>query len=156
MKAFTYSLVLALAFGFAGCVDLTVDNENNPNRQVALASPEDVEGLASNLLRDYFWASQDCEMAFLLSTMADEISSSWANWGMRDLSSEPRPVFNNSPAYSRASAAEAPWFRGYLAISNAIDVLQSDSDDRAEQVQLIFSLHYDDEWQKKFDLASGG
>ena len=41
-------------------------------------------------------------------------------------------------------------------IREAIDVLQSDADDRAEQVQLIFSLHYDDEWQKKFDMVSGG
>jgi hypothetical protein len=40
-------------------------------------------------------------------------------------------------------------------IQEAIDVLQSDADDRAEQVQLIFSLHYDDEWQKKFDMARG-
>lgn len=39
-------------------------------------------------------------------------------------------------------------------VREAIDVLQSASDDRAEQVQLIFSLHYDDDWQKKFDMAS--
>ncbi len=39
-------------------------------------------------------------------------------------------------------------------IHEAINVLQSDADDRAEQVQLIFSLHYDDEWQKKFDMAT--
>ncbi len=41
-------------------------------------------------------------------------------------------------------------------VREAIDVLQSDSDDRAEQIQLIFSLHYDDEWQKKFDMATSG
>ncbi|MEO8494426.1 MAG: hypothetical protein ABI614_05120 [Planctomycetota bacterium] len=40
-------------------------------------------------------------------------------------------------------------------VREAIDVLQSDADDRAEQVQLIFSLHYDDEWQKKFEMAAG-
>jgi hypothetical protein len=39
-------------------------------------------------------------------------------------------------------------------IREAIDVLQSDADDRAEQVQLIFSLHYDDEWQKRFNMAT--
>jgi len=41
-------------------------------------------------------------------------------------------------------------------IHEAINVLQSDADDRAEQVQLIFSLHYNDEWQRQFDIASGG
>ncbi len=40
-------------------------------------------------------------------------------------------------------------------IQEAIDVLQADADDRAEQVQLIFSLHYDDEWQRKFNMTSG-
>lgn len=40
-------------------------------------------------------------------------------------------------------------------IREAIDVLQSDAEDRAEQVQLIFSLHYDDQWQTKFGMASG-
>ena len=39
-------------------------------------------------------------------------------------------------------------------IREAIDVLQSDAEDRAEQVQLIFSLHYDDEWQKRFNMAA--
>ncbi|MBC8350513.1 MAG: hypothetical protein H8E66_00910 [Planctomycetes bacterium] len=40
-------------------------------------------------------------------------------------------------------------------IHEALDVLQVEADDRAEQVQLIFSLHYDDDWQQKFDMASG-
>lgn len=39
-------------------------------------------------------------------------------------------------------------------VHEAIDVLKSDADDRAEQVQLIFSLQYDDEWQRKFDMAA--
>jgi hypothetical protein len=37
-------------------------------------------------------------------------------------------------------------------IHEAIDVLQNESGDRAEQIQLIFSLQYDDEWQVKFGL----
>ncbi len=37
-------------------------------------------------------------------------------------------------------------------IRAAIEALLQSEDDRAEQVQLIFSRHYDDDWQKKFGL----
>ena len=40
-------------------------------------------------------------------------------------------------------------------IREAMDVLQSKSSNRAEQVQLIFSLEYEAGWQKEFDIASG-
>lgn len=38
------------------------------------------------------------------------------------------------------------------AIREAIDVLQSDGPDRAEQIQMIFSREYEDDWRDKFDL----
>jgi len=37
-------------------------------------------------------------------------------------------------------------------IQEALDVLRQEHDDRAEQVQLLFSRQYDDEWQDKFDI----
>ena len=37
-------------------------------------------------------------------------------------------------------------------IRAGIEALLRDEDDRAEQVQLIFSRPYDDEWQAKFGL----
>ena len=40
--------------------------------------------------------------------------------------------------------------RRLAQIHEAFDVLQAASDDRAEQIQLIFSLPYDDQWQDKF------
>ena len=36
----------------------------------------------------------------------------------------------------------------------AIDVLREDKGDRAEQVQLIFSRPYDDDWQRSLHLLS--
>jgi hypothetical protein len=38
-------------------------------------------------------------------------------------------------------------------IRAAIETLLSGDDDRAEQVQLIFSRPYDDEWQEKFGVG---
>jgi hypothetical protein len=37
-------------------------------------------------------------------------------------------------------------------IRSAIEILLRPEDDRAEQVQLIFSRAYDDEWQDKFGI----
>jgi hypothetical protein len=39
-------------------------------------------------------------------------------------------------------------------IREAIETLLTPGDDRAEQVQLIFSRPYDDEWQDKFGLPT--
>ena len=38
-------------------------------------------------------------------------------------------------------------------IREALEVLQDPKPDRAEQIQLVFSRVYDDDWQKNFDLA---
>ena len=38
-------------------------------------------------------------------------------------------------------------------IHEALKVLQTDAEDRAEQIQLLFSRHYEDDWREKFALA---
>ena len=38
-------------------------------------------------------------------------------------------------------------------IHEALDVLQGSKPDRAEQIQLIFSRPYDDDWQRTFNFA---
>ena len=35
----------------------------------------------------------------------------------------------------------------------ALEILQGDSNDKAEQLQLLFSRTYDDSWQVAFDLV---
>ena len=120
---FTLGLAVVLMFGLTACQDLSVENPNNPDRTKALASPQDVEKLASDTFTDYWASMQWSATSMPWSTIADEISSSWANWGMRDMSSEPRIAWNNDPAYNREEMTEDPWFRSYGCISNAADAL---------------------------------
>jgi hypothetical protein len=120
---FIFGLAVVLALGLSACQDLTVENLNNPDRTKALASPADVEKLASDTFTNYWAANQYSASSMNWSTVADEISSSWANWGMRDMSSEPRIAWNNDPAYNREEFTEAPWFGAYRCISNASDAL---------------------------------
>ena len=55
------------------------------------------------------------------STMAEEGTASWGNWGMRDLSSEPRTAYNNDPSYAFSGVAETPWQSLYAVLSSAAD-----------------------------------
>ena len=78
MKRLIYSLMTLFIFVMAGCQDLAVDNENSPDRVKALSEPADVQSLGSNTFTQN-WERQWCGVGFMLTTMADEISSSWAN-----------------------------------------------------------------------------
>ena len=133
-RSVSYSLLFLMTVVLVGCQDLSVENTNNPTTEQVLSTAEDVEGLAGNTFRDFWSGTQWCDPSMLYSTLADAHSCSWANWAMNDMSSEPRITWNNSSAYSRALVTEAPWFRNYLAISNASDVLRSIENIGADQI----------------------
>jgi len=119
-------LVLAIVSQW-GCMDLAVENLNNPDRQRAITSPKDVESIISGSFLEWWTGTQkDANRpALTLSTMADAHTSSWGNWGMQDLSSEPRTPFNNSPSYVYEGVASQTWYNMYRAISSVNDGLQA-------------------------------
>ncbi len=112
--------------GVSGCQDLAVENTNSPDRSIAFARTGDVVSVISGTFGEYWFANQDCTGAMLYSTIADEMSCSWGNFGMRDLSSEPRVAWNNSSTYGINSlSTTGPWYRSYRGISNANDGLRA-------------------------------
>ena len=119
----TVGIALLLMVSFAGCVDLAVDNNNSPNREQVLGTPQDVVGLVGGSFLDFWRANMWGDGQVPLSSIADEWSVSWANYSSRALSSEPRVAFNNSSAFRYARASNNPWNNNYLAISNASDAL---------------------------------
>jgi len=137
MKQFLfYTLVTILSLSAVGCQDLAVDNPNNPDRTIAFAQSGDVVTLISDTFEDYWGATQSCNAgAFMYSTIADENSSSWANWGMRDMSSEPRIAWDNSSTYGRSGSVRNPWAWNYGGISNTNDGLQAIA--RAEEEESV-------------------
>ena len=44
--------------------------------------------------------------------------------------------------------------RRMALIQQGIDILVKEDKDRAEQIQLLFSRQYEDDWQDKFDLTT--
>lgn len=79
----------------------------------------EVEAMISSSFGLGFWAGTQWSVpSMTLSTIADEISSAWANWGMRDLSGEPRHPWRNSITYSRSEFTLDPWIRHYGGIQS--------------------------------------
>lgn len=120
----TLALTGVLALAGAGCADLEVTNLNQPDRQRAISTPGDVESLIVGSMNTWWNMSYTSwEPIMTFTTMADETSSSWGNFGMKDLSSEPRAAFINTPSYGERDVATDPWNRNYRTLAAVRDGL---------------------------------
>ncbi len=81
--------------------DLEVPNVENPNDEILSTDPVALEATAGNIMNSWFMTVHNGSgPGAVFATMADVSSCSWGNFGMRDLSSEPRVAFNNDASYS--------------------------------------------------------
>jgi hypothetical protein len=116
----------ALAGGLvAGCQDLDVTNPNDPDRFRAASLPAAAESfVATSFLAWWEW-DQDTYPGFVTSTVADEFTSAFADFGQLETSSEPRQSWNNSAAFGRNEVNEDPWYGFYSIISTVNDALRA-------------------------------
>ena len=116
--------ILALLIGgillLSGCMDLQVDNPNNPDTERALASAADTEALVGSQFQEW-WNQQKNYPAMTLAVMGNHKTSSWGNFGMFDLGAYPRQAFQNDPSYADRFMSSTPWSVNYAAISSSID-----------------------------------
>jgi hypothetical protein len=125
LKLLTAFLVI-VAFALGGCTtDMDIRNDNNPDTKRVLVTPADVENLVGSTFRLYHFAHNAWYPSCVLSVMADEMSASWGNWGMRDQSEEPAKSINNSSSYGYRGFLETPWYNNYEVISNSNDGLNA-------------------------------
>ena len=90
--------VLGTTVFVAGCNDLTVPNENQPNVAKVFGSPRDVETIVSRLFQQMYngqLASAD-DIFSQTITMSFESSSQLGNFGMGTRGSIPRSPIDNS------------------------------------------------------------
>src|SRR5688572_19982921 len=124
MNRMTKGIALAALLVSAGCQDLDVANTNAPDRERALTTPGDVETLIASAWRNY-WArwhnAADTYNNFPL--IADVMSGTYANNAALELSSEPRPPFNNNPLADAGIMARSNWETFYQGISSVNDGL---------------------------------
>jgi hypothetical protein len=123
MKLFRFLAVAGIAVSAASCGDLEVVNLNDPDRERAISTPTDVEALIAGSFSSWWTAGHYSALGIPMSTMADAHSSSWGNFAMRELSSEPRIAYNNDPAASYAYVTRNTWRDSYRALSGVRDGL---------------------------------
>lgn len=110
--------------GIYGCDDLDVENSNSPDRFDVIETPDDFLGVAGGafrLIQNRLHSYTGVMMP--LTTMGDEMSCSWGNSAMKDLSSEPRVGFNNTVTYSYAYTNRETWITLNSALSQVNDVM---------------------------------
>lgn len=106
-----------------GCQDLAVTNPNAPDRARALTNPADVQSLIASSFTPWWRVAQGTLPGFPFTTMADEFTSGFADYGILAASSEPRIAYNNSTANTRRFQNEAPWYELYGTLSNVNDAM---------------------------------
>ena len=106
------------------CQDLAVANPNEPDRERASKQPVSAESFVSSSFRTW-WpvAGHDDYPSWAFSTMANEATSGFADFGQLEPSAEPRTAWNNSPVNARANVNETPWYGLYRTISSVNDAL---------------------------------
>ena len=112
-----------IALSLAACGDLQVDNPNEPDRDRVTSSPSDIEALVASTFRQWWPWVHDEAPVWIMATMADEFTSGFADYGILDMSSEPRVAWNNSTVYARRFSNQDPWYGLYAVLSSANDGL---------------------------------
>jgi len=128
MKRNIYLLIgLLIVFAFSACEDLEVENTNQPTL-AEINTPEQANGVAGSLFNGLHYTSHSGaydgdEPVLAWFNAADVGSCSWGNFGMRDISSEPRIEYNNTPAYPNRIGVENYYLALYSYLSTANDLL---------------------------------
>jgi hypothetical protein len=124
-KTIRWSALAALLLASGACVDLAVENLNAPDRDRALARAGDVEALISGTFRTWWNLQQGNAPGPAMSSMADEITGSQANYGFQDQGMEPAREIINQNAYQWGYWVYDPWLLTNRALASIRDGLQS-------------------------------
>jgi len=125
MTRFSKGVLAATVLLATGCLDLDVTNPNEPDRQRVLSSPVDVQSLISTSYQAYFDNAQQTNPNLPTAAMADNLTGGFFDFGVADMTEEPRVAYNASPLNTRGFVGRAPWSRLYPVISNVNDGLRA-------------------------------
>lgn len=123
-KTLALPLVAALVVGLGAC-DLDVENINEPNRNQALASGDDVEALIAGSYSSYWAGAHYWDGPMAMQVAGDHMSASWGNWGMNDIGKQPALAVENTSNYTYRDFFEDPWENWYAGVSAASDGLRA-------------------------------
>lgn len=129
MKKTKILSILALTLLFInGCKkDLDVANANDPDFLKVYASGDNLLSQANGLYNTIFLYSHSSGgVQMMLGTASDQITCSWGNFGMRDMSFEPRNnAWNNAASYSYNTQTNQYFNGQYSAINTASLIIKA-------------------------------
>ena len=130
MKKIKFLLFIGLMISvLSGCKKNLLDgpNQNNPDFKKVLSNGDDVETLAGGLYNTlYTGQNKFGGVKLMLAVAADNVSISWGNAGMRDMSYEPRNNgWNNSAAYSNKGQTKGTYDDMYSGINTASSIMKA-------------------------------
>ncbi|MEN8136922.1 MAG: RagB/SusD family nutrient uptake outer membrane protein [Bacteroidota bacterium] len=132
MKLKYIIVAIITSLSFTSCMDMDIDNMNNPDTDLVLGDGDAVKALTGGLFKTWFGALHDNYWALdkrtetpghVLWYLSDNGTTSWANHGAYDLGMEPRVAYNNTPTYSRRELTESYYKNVASVATSAVDVL---------------------------------
>ncbi|MEN8193249.1 MAG: RagB/SusD family nutrient uptake outer membrane protein [Bacteroidota bacterium] len=120
-------VVLLLSVSTITCVDLEIENTNDPDIDFVLSSPEELKNYTAGLFNTWYNSEQHNfgSPGPAMWVMADWGSVTWANYGCVDMSKEPRIFLNNSISYAYHTAYRNFYRRMYRVVTSSNDVLKA-------------------------------
>jgi hypothetical protein len=118
-------MAAAVTLLFMGaCGSLDVENPNNPDGTLALASGEDVKNIAISTINSWYLTSTYIEPYLMLMVTSDGHTSNCC-FGMRFNNMEPRIPLENSSGGGDRDVTEEPWNNNYGTLSAANDAIRA-------------------------------
>jgi len=119
------SSVVVAGVLLVGCLDLSVSNPNNPDRGDATGQPAAIEALIASAF-SLWWAETHANTpTWMLTTMADEFTGAFTDFGMHFSSQEPRVSWDNAPTAANAGSSLSTWNDMHRVVSNINDALRA-------------------------------
>jgi hypothetical protein len=106
-------------------MDITVQNNNNPDRIRATNTPGDVQGLIAGTFQRWWPNVYSTTPTVMFGSMGYEFATPFLCFAGQPMEQEPRPAWNNSSAFTNANVSRDTWRNFYGVISLANDGLQA-------------------------------
>lgn len=126
LKFIVSLLIVALAISSCedlSLADLDVENQNDPDRERALAEDADVQNLLAGSTADVFFTITDV-YGVHMNGLSDQMTSTNAFFSFWDFAEEPRLRLNNRTTYADADVFYEPWSEFNSGVSTANTIIQ--------------------------------
>ena len=137
--------LLLIAVTLVTCVDLDIENTNDPDISKVLSTPDGIKQLTGSLFNTWFRAEQHniSSPGPAMWVAADWGTVTFANYATVDMSKEPREALKNNSDYSYHNATRNFWRNIYGVLTSANDVLKHiDNVDLGQDKKMIEGVSY--------------